>query len=235
MSLSPVTPFASTMPYFLPTSLTDAAVDLYRENGFPVYGLNLNLGALVLALAFMAPGGYYALFVLLRIADLVRAAREHFERSVFAHIGLLLFLLVSCLASFMIGSVVIGVNLGSTVVVVTGLLVAVNVFCLLWLRMPTKAGQELLDAIDGFRQFLTSVERLPMDRPDSPSEKSGLYEKYLPYAVALEVEQSWSDRFLAANSTYHEQEFQGLSPLYLGMWDGKPVEVAFRAEPPRRY
>jgi hypothetical protein len=179
----------------------------------------------------MAPGGYYALFVLFRIADLVRAAREHFERSVFAHIGLLLFLLVSCLASFMIGSVVLGVNLGSTVVVVTGLLVAVNVCCLLWLRMPTKAGQELLDAIDGFLQFLTSVERLPMDRTDAPGDHAGLYEKYLPYAVALEVEQSWCDRFVVANSSYHEHEAGGLRPFYLGMWDGKPVEVVFKANP----
>jgi hypothetical protein len=78
------------------------------------------------------------------------------------------------------------------------------------------------------------VERLPLDRPDAPTVHAGLYEKYLPYAVALEVEQSWSDKFVAANSSYHEHEFEGMRPFYLGMWDGKPVEVAFRANPTGR-
>ncbi len=62
--------------------------------------------------------------------------------------------------------------------------------------MPTKSGQELLDAIEGFREYLKSVERFPINRPDAPGVHAGLYEKYLPYAVALEVEQSWSDKFV---------------------------------------
>jgi hypothetical protein len=41
MSLNPVIPFPNTLPFFLAPSVADAAVDLYRENGFPVYGLNL--------------------------------------------------------------------------------------------------------------------------------------------------------------------------------------------------
>jgi hypothetical protein len=187
-------------------------------------------GALLLGLAVMAPGGYYLLFVLLRLSDLIRAAREHFEIGVLSHLGLLLFLLISCVASFMIGSVVLAVNFSSIVVAVTGLLVTVNVACLLWLRMPTKTGQELLDTSDGFREYLKSVERLPMDKTDAPGSHAGLYEKYLPYAVALEVEQTWSDTFVAVNSNYHEHEVAGLHPFYLGMWDGKPVEVAFKAK-----
>ena len=192
------------------------------------------LGALLFGLGFMIPGGYYLFFVLLRFADLVRAAREHFERAVFSHIGVLLLLLISCIATFIIGGAILAFSLGSTVVSVTGLLVAVNVGSLLWLRMPTKSGQEMLDAIDGFREYLKSVEQFPMDKPDAPSAHAGLYEKYLPYAVALEVEQWWSDKFVAVNSSYHEHEFQGLHPFYLGTWDGKPVEVAFKANPSGR-
>lgn len=188
-----------------------------------------NLGALSFGLIFMAPGGYYLLFVLLRLYDLVRALREHFETGALGHLGLLLFLLICCGASLMIGSAVLGFSFGPTVVVVTGILVAINVGSLLWLRMPTKSGQALLDSIEGFREYLKSVERLPMDKRDAPSATAGLYEKYLPYAVALEVEQSWSDGFMAAKSSYQEHECEGLRPFYLGMWDGKPVEVAFRA------
>lgn len=183
-------------------------------------------GALLLGLCIMAPGAYYLLFVGLRFYDLLRAAREHFEASVLPHIALLLFLLISCAASFMIGSVVLAFNFSLSVVVVTGLLATVNVVSLLWLRMPTKVGQELLDAIDGFREYLKSVEKLPMDKQDAPGIHAGVYEKYLPYAVAFEVEQSWSDSLIAANSIQHEHEIQGFRPFYLGMWDGKPVEVA---------
>ena len=189
------------------------------------------LGALGLALCFMAPSGYYLFFVLLRLADLFRVFRGRFQWAAFSQVGVLLFLMCSCIVSLAIGSVVLAGNSSVVALAATGLLVAVNVGSLLWLRMPIKSGQELLDSIEGFREFLRSVERLPMDRPDAPSIRAGLYEKYLPYAVALEVEQSWSDSFVAANSSYHEQEFQGLHPLYLGMWDGKPVEVAFRVDP----
>ncbi len=64
--------------------------------------------------------------------------------------------------------------------------------------------KKLLSEIEGFRLFLKSVKRLPMQRSDAPSDHSGLYEKYLPYAVALEVEQAWGDQFLALASTFHQ-------------------------------
>ena len=62
--------------------------------------------------------------------------------------------------------------------------------------------------------------------------KSGLYEKYLPYALALEVEQAWGDQFLALASTFHQNAgLAGAESFYLGMWNGKPVEVVYKPEP----
>jgi hypothetical protein len=70
-----------------------------------------------------------------------------------------------------------------------------------------------------------------MHRSDAPSDKAGLYERYLPYAVALEVEQAWGDQFLALASTFHENAgLPGAESFYLGMWDGKPVEIVYRPE-----
>lgn len=73
-----------------------------------------------------------------------------------------------------------------------------------------------------------------MQRVDEPSNHAGVYEKYLPYAVALEVEQAWGDRFVALASTYHENAgLPGAEAFYLGMWNGKPLEIIYKPEAPR--
>jgi hypothetical protein len=93
----------------------------------------------------------------------------------------------------------------------------------------------LLTEIEGFRTFLNSVERLPMGRTDQPADHAGLYEKYLPYAIALEVEQAWGDRLIALTSTFHENaSVPGAEAFYPGMWNGKPLEIIYKPEAPRR-
>jgi len=89
-----------------------------------------------------------------------------------------------------------------------------------------------LDKVEGFRLFLQEVDQFPMDQFTAPHEHSGIYEKFLPYAVALEVEQAWCNRFLAIASTFHQPEpFPNTQSFYLGMWDGKPVEIVYRPLP----
>jgi hypothetical protein len=102
------------------------------------------------------------------------------------------------------------------------------------MRTPTEQGRPLLDEIEGFRLFLNEVDRSSMDRHEPPHVQPGSYEKYLPYAVALEVEQGWCDRFLALASTLHRAEsVPGSESLYLGMWDGKPVEIVYAPQSAR--
>jgi Predicted membrane protein (DUF2207) len=110
-----------------------------------------------------------------------------------------------------------------------------NVSFLRWIKLPTTEGKQALVEIEGFRTFLISVERLPMGRTDEPAAHAGLYEKYLPYAVALEVEQAWGDRLMALTSTFHENtKVLGTEAFYLGMWNGKPLEIIYKPEAPRR-
>jgi len=73
-----------------------------------------------------------------------------------------------------------------------------------------------------------------MQRAEPPSENAGLYEKYLPYAVALEVEQRWGDRFVALASTTHTNAgLPSAESFYLGMWDGKPLEIIYKPGSPK--
>lgn len=184
--------------------------------------------ALGSVLGMMAPGGFYLVFVLLRLADLVRGSRKGARTAIVRRVLILFAMIVPCVAALTLGSVVLEIIFGWQVLLVTALMVGLDLVFLHLMKAPTAEGRKLLDEIDGFRQFLSSVEKFPMDRLDAPTTAPGIYERYLPYAVALEVEQAWSDRFLALAETAHESEFlPGSCAFYLGMWDGKPVEVVW--------
>jgi uncharacterized membrane protein YgcG len=62
-------------------------------------------------------------------------------------------------------------------------------------RMPTKAGRKLIDAIEGFRMYLGVAEEDRLQAFYPPKKTPELFERYLPYAVALDVENAWAKRF----------------------------------------
>ena len=64
-----------------------------------------------------------------------------------------------------------------------------------WLKAPTLAGRKLLDKIEGFRDYLEITEKDEMNLRNPPSKIPELFEVYLPYAVALDVEQKWAEKF----------------------------------------
>lgn len=63
------------------------------------------------------------------------------------------------------------------------------------LRAPTVPGRRLMDAIEGFRLYLGVAEKERLNMLHPPELTPQLFEKYLPYALALGVEQEWSERF----------------------------------------
>lgn len=86
--------------------------------------------------------------------------------------------------------------------ILLGLPVAISAFW--WMSAPTVQGQATLDRIQGFKQYLSTTEKDRFDRMQAPQENLQLFEKYLPYAIALDVENRWAKRFagaLAAAST----------------------------------
>ncbi len=189
--------------------------------------------ALILGLSVMAPGAFYLLFLILRFSDVCLSAREKLEAAVIRRGALLLGLAVPCVAAITLGSVVLTTTFGWPTITAAALLTGVTLFFSQRIKAPTVIGMARLDQIEGFRLFLQSVERLPMDRQDAPSDHAGVYEKYLPYAVALEVDQRMSDKVVALSSTLPRKEgLAAAHSFYLGMWNGKPVEMMFAAKPP---
>ena len=79
-----------------------------------------------------------------------------------------------------------------------------------WIAAPTPEGRKVLDHIAGFKQYLSITEAERLDRMTPPKDTPELFEKYLPYAIALAVENHWAKRFagvLAAASVQGQQTF----------------------------
>lgn len=62
------------------------------------------------------------------------------------------------------------------------------------LRAPTSRGRAVLDRIEGFEMFLAATEADRIARL-GPERTLELYERFLPYAVALDLEERWSEQF----------------------------------------
>ncbi len=63
------------------------------------------------------------------------------------------------------------------------------------LKAPTPFGQKILDEIEGFRLYLSTAEQHRLDILHPPDKTPELFEKLLPYAIALGVENEWSQQF----------------------------------------
>jgi len=71
-------------------------------------------------------------------------------------------------------------------------MLAMHYFFYQWLKAPTLAGRRLLDQIDGFKHYLKVAEEDEIALAGAPKFTIGLYETYLPYAIALDLENEWT-------------------------------------------
>jgi len=115
----------------------------------------------------------------------------------------------SVVKAFLIGAggIVLGVYFGggSGVLLLFGIgalmVIGLVVFAIL-VRAPTPEGRKLLDEIEGLKLYLGVAERDDLARltgPEAPPQLDAeRYQQLLPYAVALEVEDAWTDKFTLA-------------------------------------
>jgi uncharacterized membrane protein len=70
-----------------------------------------------------------------------------------------------------------------------------------WLKVRTKAGREIADRIEGFRQYLGIAEESRLEALNPPRKTPELFERFLPYAIALDVQNTWAKRFAGVLAT----------------------------------
>ena len=111
-----------------------------------------------------------------------------------------------------VGSLAIGILLGAAtiglmfvldagvgVLLLLSLLIALTLFAFYrWLPAYSASGRKLEDEIEGLRQYLGVAERDELSRQKAPPKTPEQFSKFLPYAVALDVEKTWADRFTIA-------------------------------------
>jgi uncharacterized membrane protein YgcG len=89
-------------------------------------------------------------------------------------------------------------------------LVVINVLFYHLLKAPTFSGRRVMDAAEGFRMYLSVAEKDRLNLENPPNKTPELFEQFLPYALALDVEQQWAEQFNAifADLRAQGQEYQ---------------------------
>jgi uncharacterized protein (TIGR04222 family) len=102
---------------------------------------------------------------------------------------------------------------------------ALHLLFLFLMRAPTPAGRRVMDEIAGFSMYLDTAEQDRLDRMRSPALTPEVFERFLPYAFALDVQNHWCERFarefpreaaqgaMYSHGWYHGDR-QGLSALH---------------------
>jgi uncharacterized membrane protein YgcG len=92
-----------------------------------------------------------------------------------------------------------------------------------WMKAHTIRGRKLTDQIEGFRQYLGVAEEARLEALNPPNKTQELFERFLPYAIALDVENHWARRFAGvlaaagAASTWYSGNYD---------WGGNPTGFA---------
>ena len=119
-------------------------------------------------------------------------------------------------------TIVMSVREGSSpfAIIVMILMVVTTIFFATIMKRPTMRGRKLLDEIMGFEDYLDIAEKHEMELRNPPEKTPQLFEKYLPFALALGVDQSWSERFAAILRDAQMPDGSPYQPVwYGGSWD----------------
>jgi uncharacterized membrane protein YgcG len=94
-----------------------------------------------------------------------------------------------------------GFGIAAIVVIVGAMVITLIVFGRL-VRAPTIEGRDLLEETDGLALYMSVAERQELAQMPGPGQPPVLdakrYEALLPFAVALDVEDAWTEKFTAA-------------------------------------
>ncbi|SHM35511.1 Predicted membrane protein [Cyclobacterium lianum] len=71
----------------------------------------------------------------------------------------------------------------------------INVVFAFLIKAPTEKGRRVMDEIEGFRMYLNAAEKPLLETYNPPGMTPEIFEKYLPYALALDVGESWGKAF----------------------------------------
>lgn len=178
---------------------------LFKKNtSWAVMGL-LAIPLAVFAIAIVAalvgvtgPGGFTAPLGGLVAAAGVLIAYQLTKGRTGCLLVLVWLVMIGCAFSLLgavMASIVLAISGGAWAVLLPLLALPVALFAFKWMEAPTVEGRQVMDRIAGFKHYLGITEEERLDRMNPPEKTPELFERYLPYAIALDVENRWADRF----------------------------------------
>jgi hypothetical protein len=90
---------------------------------------------------------------------------------------------------------------------VIAIIALVNIVFYNLLKAPTLLGRKIMDKIDGFRMYLGVAEKDRLYSVKEPDRTPELFESFLPYALALNVENEWAERFSDILSSIDKESY----------------------------
>ena len=106
-------------------------------------------------------------------------------------------------------------------------IIVLNVIFYHVLRVHTPDGRKLMDQIEGFKMYLVTTDQIRFNVLNPPDKTPELFEKYFPYALALDVENEWSKQFYTVLTATTTQQQTHYSPMwYVGAgWSATTASV----------
>ena len=75
------------------------------------------------------------------------------------------------------------------------IIVLLNILFYHLMKAPTIKGRQVMDQIEGLKLYLSVAEKDRLNQLNPPEKTPEVFEKFLPYALALDVEQEWCEQF----------------------------------------
>lgn len=130
-----------------------------------------------------------------------------------------------------IGTLLVSVNIGrgATPWVIATIVLSflTMAFFAIIMKRPTIRGRKLLDEMIGFKDFLEIAEKDELNLRNPPRKTPDLFETMLPFALALGVEQRWSEKFADVLGAIRGPNGDGYSPSwYNGRWNTSNLSKA---------
>jgi hypothetical protein len=115
--------------------------------------------------------------------------------------------------------IALNVGVGPTPLVFAVMVLMVIVFFVFaaLMKRPTGLGRKVLDDMLGFKDYLEVAEKDELNLRNPPEKTPQLFEQYLPFALAMGVEQKWAERFTQVfanirgpgDTSYHPSWYNG--------------------------
>jgi uncharacterized protein (TIGR04222 family) len=136
-------------------------------------------------------------------------SRGYFRRNGLLNVPAIIILLLAAVIALSIGagpSVLVIAVIGVSIATVIGFAVV--------MRAPTLRGRKLLDEIEGFEEYLEIAEKHELNLRAPPEKTPELFEKLLPFALALGVEQNWAEKFAGVLASVRTPDGRGYQPSW---------------------